>query len=222
MRDSFVFYSSFFNSINKAPEELRLALFEELCACGLEQKSVSDVEFPYSLFVTQAMASIDCAVKRYDKAVEDGKKGGRPRSWVDRAEAEAIYAETHSWAEVAEKLNINEKTLRGARWRWKQDDEQSGKNGKNLNINSNINFNENYNSNINGNCNSSLINNNITQKNRDDASAQRRAALSSLENREPPDGYEWSGGVQTSSDGKVHTRCIKNKITGEARLIYLD
>ena len=71
MRDSFVFYSSFLDTIERAPEQVRLSLFTELCNCGLERKKLSEVEYPVCLFVTQAMANVERSNKRYEQAVEN-------------------------------------------------------------------------------------------------------------------------------------------------------
>ena len=84
MRDSFVFYSSFLDTIERAPEQVRLSLFTELCNCGLERKKLSEVEYPVCLFVTQAMANVERSNKRYEQAVENGKQGGRPKKWIDQ------------------------------------------------------------------------------------------------------------------------------------------
>lgn len=226
MRDSFIFYKSYSAAFNWLVPDEELAIrraIENYAFDGVEPEQLSNASRAIFEIIRP---HIDSSNERYDKTVECGKNGGRPRSWVDRAEAEAIYAETHSWTAVAEKLNINEKTLRGARWRWEQDDEQSGKNGKNPGKNGkngknlNYNYNDNDNENYKANYNSSLSNNKIVQKNRDDASARQQAALSSLENQKPPDGYEWSGGVQTAAGH--YYRCIINKTTKEAELIQID
>ncbi len=254
MRDSFIFYKSYSAAFNwLAPDEelaIRRAI-ENYAFDGVEPEQLSNASRAIFEIIRP---HIDSSNERYDKTVEGGKKGGRPRSWVDRAEAEAIYAETHSWTAVAEKLNVNEKTLRGARWQWEQDDGQNGKNGKNPGKNGknpgkngknpgkngknpgkngknpgkngknpgkngkNLNYNDNENYKVT--YNSSLSNNKIVQKNRDDASARQQAALSSLENQKPPDGYEWSGGVQTAAGH--YYRCIINKTTKEAELIQID
>lgn len=197
MRDSFVFYSSFADSIETAPEEMQLELYKALVECGLERKAITDISFPASMFITQAMASISNAQKRHEQAVENGGKGGRPRKWVDREEAEQLYAELKSWDKVADKLGVARETLRKARAVW---DAQKPKNlNNNINVNGNVNVNDNY----------QLTN--INNK----ASAGAR-----LEAAPPPQGFEWNGGV--FEHGGTHYRMGINKATGESEVIQLD
>lgn len=197
MRDSFVFYSSFADSIETAPEEMQLELYKALVECGLERKAITDISFPASMFITQAMASISNAQKRHEQAVENGGKGGRPRKWVDREEAEQLYAELKSWDKVADKLGVARETLRKARAVW---DAQKPKNlNNNINVNGNVNVNGNY----------QLTN--INNK----ASAGAR-----LEAAPPPRGFEWNGGV--FEHGGTHYRMGINKATGESEVIQLD
>ena len=73
-RNSFIFYASFFNGIDKLPEENQLELYRAICAYALtgeliELSSLSEAMF--SLIKPQ----LDANNKRY----EDGRKGGRPR-----------------------------------------------------------------------------------------------------------------------------------------------
>lgn len=197
MRDSFVFYSSFADSIETAPEEMQLELYKALVECGLERKAITDISFPASMFVTQAMASISNAQKRHEQAVENGGKGGRPRKWVDRKEAEQLYTELKSWDKVADELGVARETLRKARAVW------DAQKPKNLNINDNVNGNVNVNDNY--------LLTNINNK----ASAGAR-----LEAAPPPQGFEWCTKV-VENGGNHYRKCI-NKITGEERVIQLD
>ncbi len=211
MRDSFVFYSSFADSIETAPEEMQLELYKALVECGLERKAIADISFPASLFVTQAMASISNAQKRHEQAVENGGKGGRPRKWVDREEAEQLYAELKSWDKVADKLGVARETLRKARTVW---DAQKPKN-----LNNNININDNDNVNINDN---EKILKDFSQlslsKNLNNPSDETDGTQ--LEAVPPPPGWEWKGGV-LEDDGH-HFRLAINKTTREGRGIQLD
>ena len=197
MRDSFVFYSSFADSIETAPIEMQLEIYKALIECGLERKAITDISFPASMFVTQAMASISNAQKRHEQAAENGGKGGRPRKWVDREEAERLYAELKSWDKVADELGVARETLRKARAVW------NAQKPKNLNINDNVNGNVNVNDNY--------LLTNINNK----ASAGAR-----LDAAPPPQGFEWC--TKVVEDGENHYRKCINKITGEERVIQLD
>ena len=233
MRDSFVFYSSFLDTIERAPEQVRLSLFTELCNCGLERKKLSEVEYPVCLFVTQAMANVERSNKRYEQAVENGKQGGRPKKWIDQAEAEKLFSELGSWNAVAEKLDVSPNTLYKARSIWEKSkcakssktqkpqefqktQEIQGlqarknlKNLKNLNVNYNVNDNE-------------KIYKDFSQlslrKNLNNPSDETDGTL--LEAVPPPPGWEWRGGV-LEDDGH-HFRLAINKTTREGRGIQLD
>ena len=215
MRDSFVFYSSFLDTIERAPEQVRLSLFTELCNCGLERKKLSEVEYPVCLFVTQAMANVERSNKRYEQAVENGKQGGRPKKWIDQTEAEKLFSELGSWNAVAEKLDVSPNTLYKARSIWEE--RKNLKNLKNLNVNYNVNYNDNDNVNDN-----EKIYKDFSQlslrKNLNNPSDETDGTL--LEAVPPPPGWEWKGGV-LEDDGH-HFRLAINKTTREGRGIQLD
>ena len=209
MRDSFVFYSSFLDTIERAPEQVRLSLFTELCNCGLERKKLSEVEYPVCLFVTQAMANVERSNKRYEQAIENGKQGGRPKKWIDQTEAEKLFSELGSWNAVAEKLDVSPNTLYKARSIWEE--RKNLKNLKNLNVNDNDNVNDNE-----------KIYKDFSQlslsKNLNNPSNETDGTL--LEAVPPPPGWEWRGGV-LEDDGH-HFRLAINKTTREGRGIQLD
>ena len=212
MRDSFVFYSSFLDTIERAPEQVRLSLFTELCNCGLERKKLSEVEYPVCLFVTQAMANVERSNKRYEQAVENGKQGGRPKKWIDQTEAEKLFSELGSWNAVAEKLDVSPNTLYKARSIWEE-----RKNLKNLNVNYNVNVNDNDNVNDNEKIYKDFSQLSLS-KNLNNPSDETDGTL--LEAVPPPPGWEWRGGV-LEDDGH-HFRLAINKTTREGRGIQLD
>ena len=118
MNNSFIFYRGFADTIKMAPREDRLQLFEYLCGCALGDIEVDDVPYPMNLTVKSMLASVEASRQRYEKAVERGKKGGRPNTWIKRETAEKLYAELGNWEQVAEKLGVSEGTLRKARMAW--------------------------------------------------------------------------------------------------------
>ena len=120
MKDSFIFYKSFFDAAAQAPDaSLQKEILWYLVEVCLGILAVDDIPFPASAIAVQALASVESAKRRYDKSIEDGKKGGRPRKWVDRAEAERLFAELGSWSKVAESLNVSDDTIYRARMKWK-------------------------------------------------------------------------------------------------------
>ena len=217
MRDSFVFYSSFLDTIERAPEQVRLSLFTELCNCGLERKKLSEVEYPVCLFVTQAMANVERSNKRYEQAVENGKQGGRPKKWIDQTEAEKLFSELGSWNAVAEKLDVSPNTLYKARSIWEE--RKNLKNLKNLNVNYNVNVNDNDNVNDNEKIYKDFSQLSLS-KNLKDNNPSDETDGTLLEAVPPPPGWEWRGGV-LEDDGH-HFRLAINKTTREGRGIQLD
>lgn len=82
MKDSFVFYKSFYDAIQKIPEEFQLELYNAIFKYsleGIEPTNLSDI--PQAMF-TLIRPNIDSSQRRYTASVENGKKGGRPRKQV--------------------------------------------------------------------------------------------------------------------------------------------
>lgn len=161
-RESFVFYRSFFDNLRRIPTEDRLTAYESLIACALGDKALDALPYPLDAIIGQMLTNVDAARKRYDAATENGKKGGRPRRWVDQTEAEMLYSELGSWDKVAEELDVDRKTLRHARAAWER-----GKTGKNPNVNVNVNDNVNVNETL------SINNNNAPAARAQSASPRR-------------------------------------------------
>ena len=144
MRESFVFYRSFYDTLRKIPAGDRLRAYELLARCALLDESPDALPYPFDAIIGQMLASVDAAHRRYDASVESGKKGGRPRRWIEREEAERLFSELGTWSKVAEALDVSDDTLYRARLRWKSDDSDTAK-PQNLNVNDNVNVNVNDN-----------------------------------------------------------------------------
>ena len=137
MRESFVFYRSFYDTLRKVPAGDRLKAYELLVRCALLDESPDALPYPFDAIIGQMLASVDAAHRRYDASVESGKKGGRPRRWIEREEAERLYSELGTWDAVSDALDVDPKTLRKARSAWEREKR------KNLNDNVNVNVNDN-------------------------------------------------------------------------------
>lgn len=196
MRDSFVFYRSYRNAAKMLDEHNRAILYDAIADYALDGIE-PDLSGTIGAIFEMARRNIEEANTRYDKSIEAGKQGGRPRKWVDREEAERLYAELKSWDKVADELGVARETLRKARAVW------NAQKPKNLNVNDNVNGNVNVNDNY--------LLTNINNK----ASAGAR-----LEAAPPPQGFEWC--TKVVEDGGNHYRKCINKITGEERVIQLD
>lgn len=141
MRESFVFYMSFYDTLRKVPAVDRLKAYELLVRCALLDESPDGLPYPFDAIIGQMLASVDAAHRRYDASVDSGKKGGRPRKWIEREEAEKLYSELGVWSKVAEALDVAEDTLYRARLRWKADDTAKPQN-LNVNVNDTVNDND--------------------------------------------------------------------------------
>lgn len=149
--ENFLFYRSFSESIHLAPESDRLAIYEDLIAVCLGDIEIDDIPYPRNMLIRQCLASVESAKKRYEASIENGNKGGRPQKWVDREEAEKLYAELKTWDKVADALDVSRETLRKARVVWNAQkpknppflDAKKPKN-PNDNVNDNDNENDNY------------------------------------------------------------------------------
>lgn len=145
-RDAFLFYRSFAESAQMVQGEAdRLQLYEALIHYGLEEE-IPELKYPLNAILNQIIASIKSAQEKHDKSVADGAKGGRPRKWVDQAEAEEAYQRLGSWDAVADELAVDPKTLRKARAAWAERGKAKREKRKNLNVNGNENANGNGNS----------------------------------------------------------------------------
>ena len=133
MKNAFVFYESFYDILQMLPsaEDWRM-LIEAVCEYAFtgerDPLPTPALEIAFKHF----QISIDSASARYDKAVEEGKKGGRPHKWVDRTEAERLFEEHKSWTKVAEIMDVSDDTLYRARMKWKNT--AKPQNPQNLNV----------------------------------------------------------------------------------------
>lgn len=79
MRESFVFYKSFYDAIKQIPEEYQLELYNAILQYSLEGIEPSNLSNIASAMFTLIKPNIDNAQKRYETSVNNGKKGGRPK-----------------------------------------------------------------------------------------------------------------------------------------------
>jgi hypothetical protein len=75
MRDSFVFYRSFAEAINKLDQDNRLNVYDALCRYALDGEIVTDNGIVKAM-LTLMIPQIDANNRRY----ENGKKGGRNKN----------------------------------------------------------------------------------------------------------------------------------------------
>lgn len=75
MKDSFIFYRSFYESLKGLPDESRLRLYDNICEMALNENDIDGLKgFEINIF-TLIRPQILANNQRY----ENGKKGGRPK-----------------------------------------------------------------------------------------------------------------------------------------------
>ena len=78
-KDGFIFYKSFYDSINALDESMQLEVYQALTEYGLTGEIRDDLSPITKALLTAMIPTIDNANKRYVASVENGKKGGRPK-----------------------------------------------------------------------------------------------------------------------------------------------
>ena len=78
MSDGFLFLKSFYEAIRTLPPKYRLEMYDSICLYGLNDE-VSELSNRSQPLFTLIKPNMDSNKKRYLAAVENGKKGGRPR-----------------------------------------------------------------------------------------------------------------------------------------------
>lgn len=89
MRDSFVFYRSFFDACGKLSDSDRLAVYDAICSYAL------DGLMPEDSGIVSAMMMLICPqIDANNKRYENGKKGGRPEKEETKPKPKNNQAET--------------------------------------------------------------------------------------------------------------------------------
>ena len=85
MKDSVVFYKSFFDAIEELPTKYQAAVYAAVCKYSFYGEIPELSGVAKALFIIMK-ANIDASEKRYAAAVENGKKGGRPKKDSEKLE----------------------------------------------------------------------------------------------------------------------------------------
>jgi hypothetical protein len=209
VNNSFVFYATNLEVI-EALEETNKDLAADFMKAVIEYGIYGEYDTTnpmIKVLMIQTGFGINKAKDRYAAAVENGKKGGRPKIELDEEEVLLKKQELKTWKAVAAYYGITEQSLKNKRNEWELN--KNEKNPKNLNDNDNDNDNE-------------KILKDFSQlslrKNLNNPSDETDGTL--LEAVPPPPGWEWKGGV-LEDDGH-HFRLAINKTTREGRGIQLD
>ena len=218
MRDSFVFYRSFAEVISMIPDaEDKITLLNALIEYGLNGTE-PDLQYPLSAMFKQMTSSISGAQKRYQASVENGKKGGRPKT-DDECKIRELKEQGLTDKQIAEELKCSissvEKVPVKTRKNLKVDATRKNQKNPNDNVNDNI---LGYNTPPLRGGSIITVKDVILSENKNNPSDETDGTL--LETVPPPPGWEWKGGV-LEDDGH-HFRLAINKTTREGRGIQLD
>ena len=77
--NNFVFFPSFFECVNNAPESERADIVYCIVQYGIYGKVPKKTTQSFKMIFPAIKPIIDASVKRYNSQVENGKKGGRPK-----------------------------------------------------------------------------------------------------------------------------------------------
>lgn len=138
---AFVFYESFLKTAELLDPKDRLEFYDALTNYGIYGEIYNGDNKLVQALLVQAITNIDCAKDRYKAAVENGKKGGRPRK-VDWEEMYQLMREGWTDKDIADHFNCSQDYIRKKR---KEKEEFKQKNQKNLNENDNVKLNVNDN-----------------------------------------------------------------------------
>lgn len=79
MRNSFIFYSSYYDAISELPEEEQGLIYKAIIDYAMAKKEPKDLTPACRMCFKLIKPTIDAALSRYDASVENGKKGGAPK-----------------------------------------------------------------------------------------------------------------------------------------------
>ena len=137
VRQSTVFYETWYKTISKLPVKEQLRAYQYIFDYSFYGAEPEEDKTSASLVFSMAKPNLDSAHKRYDTAVENGKKGGRPKTIDDETIRKIVEMRKNGLTqkEVASQLSLSIKSIQ----RVEQDIRQ------NHNVNDNVNVNENDN-----------------------------------------------------------------------------
>lgn len=144
VRPSTVFFEQWYQIIKDYPPKERDKAYKyifEYAFYGIEPEKTKVMSLSYSAF-GMAKPNIDSAQKRYDDAVENGQKGGRPKKVTEevREKIQTLRKNGLTQKEVAIQLGLSLKTIQ------RVEKDKSQNHNVNVNVNDNINDNVDVNS----------------------------------------------------------------------------
>ena len=158
-KESFVFYESVAKQgdrlADKLGKEVAFDFYKAVIDFGLYGVLPDEDSNVWLYGFEQTITSISAAKDRYNAAVENGKKGGRPKVNLNEQEVLEKKKELGTWKETAQFFGVTEQSLKNYRNQWENEKNpknpknpntavvENPKNPKNLNDNVNVNVNVN-------------------------------------------------------------------------------
>jgi len=104
MKDSFIFYRSFYECLKGLPDDSRLRLYDNICEMALNENDIDGLKgFEVNIF-TLIRPQILANNQRY----ENGKKGGRPKKKTKGSNNKKTIGYENEKPNVNENVNENE------------------------------------------------------------------------------------------------------------------
>ena len=131
--ENFVFYGSWKTLLSGFDKETAKEILWEIVNIGVGEEIESDNPMIIAIIQGAVMPNIKSAKNRYAAAIENGKKGGRPKVDLNEQEVLAKKKELGTWKATAQYFGVDEDTLRKQRKTWEKAEKP-----KNPNPNPNI------------------------------------------------------------------------------------
>lgn len=145
-KNSALIYEGTYQAINYIPDaDAQLEAYRGIIEYGLYGTEPHSENPFVNMVYVQAIPYLNKARERYQKAVESGKKGGRPTQ-IDKERVQELKKNGLSLKEIAAELGVPENTVKSILYR---EGAKGMQRGANLNDNDNVNDNVNDNENVN-------------------------------------------------------------------------
>ena len=154
MRNSFVFYGSYFEAINELPDEEQGQIYKAIIQYGILGEEPQQLSTVGKMCFKLIKPTLDASINRYDVVVNNGKKGGAPKGNKNASKNEQKQAEIEIQNNQKQPKN-NQKQPKNNQKQPKNNQKQP-KNNLNYNDNDNVNYNDNINDNENYNVNENV------------------------------------------------------------------
>lgn len=146
-KNSALIYEGTYQAINYLPDaDAQLEAYRGIIEYGLYGTEPHSENPFVNMVYVQAIPYLNKARERYQKSVENGKKGGRPAQ-IDKARVQALRESGLSIRDIAAEMGTTENTIKSILHR----EGAKGANLKGANLNDNVNDNDKVNDNVNDN-----------------------------------------------------------------------